>query len=76
MHGKKTLNLKGATIIDMQKSTANTKRTECAAMMTTSGKLYLIFQGKPSGRIVAHDFPNLPQVGILSCQKMHDWMNT
>ena len=62
-------------MIDMLKSTADTKRATCAMIVTASEKLlqlYLIFRDELSGKIVAHKFPNFFAEEFTAVKKCMD----
>ena len=64
----------------------DTKRVALAATVTASRKMlspFLIFKGKPNGRIVMREFSSYPDGGKYSChemvwmkeEKMHEWID-
>ena len=76
-NAKRTLEMVGARTIHVRKSTNDTKRATCALTVTASGKLltpFLIFKGKPNGRIVQKEFPSYPKENLYACQE-NAWMD-
>jgi hypothetical protein len=84
-HSGKTLDVKGTKTIHARASTTDTKRVTLAATVSASGKMltpYLIFKGKPNGRIATREFATFPSDGVYACQekawmdeaRMHDWV--
>jgi hypothetical protein len=85
-HSNKTLDTKGKKTIHARASTTDTKRVILAVTVTASGKVlapFLIFKGKPSGRIAMRKFSTYPNAGKYACQekawmdekKMHEWID-
>ena len=85
-HASKTLDVKGKKTIHARASTTDTKRVTLAATVTASGKMlppFLIFKGKPNGRIAMREFSTYPVGGKYACQekawmneeKMHEWID-
>jgi hypothetical protein len=85
-HASKTLDIKGKKTIHARASTTDTKRVTLAATVTASGKMlapFLIFKGKPNGRIATREFGEFPDSGKYACQekawmneaKMHEWVD-
>ena len=65
-HSNKILNVKGARTVHTRASTSDTKRITLAATVTASGKMlppFLIFKGKPNGRIAMREFSTNPAHG-------------
>jgi len=74
---KRTLELVGKRTINVRKSTNDTKRVTYAATITASGKTltpYLVFKGRPDGRIVKKEFKTYPQGMFYACQDAA-WMD-
>jgi hypothetical protein len=81
-----TLEVKGARTVHSRASTTETKRVTLAATVTASGKMlspFLIFKGKPQGRIALREFGTYPDAGKYACQekawmdesKMNEWID-
>jgi hypothetical protein len=71
-HASKTLNVKGTKTIHARALTTDTKHVTLAATVTASGKMlspFLIFKGKPNGRIAMHEFSSDPDSRKYSCQE-------
>ena len=86
-HSNKTLNIKGARTVHTRASTSDTKRVTLAVTVTATGKMlppFLIFKGKPNGRIAMREFSTYPAHGRYACQekawmdevRMHEWVET
>jgi hypothetical protein len=84
-HSNKTLDVKGTKTIHARASTTDTKRVTLAATVTASGKMlppFLIFKGKPKGRIAQREFSSFPAEAHYACQekawmdetRMHEWV--
>jgi hypothetical protein len=84
-YSSKTLEVKGKKTIHARASTTDTKRVTLAATVTASGKMlapFLIFKGKPNGRIATREFATFPSEGEYACQdkawmdevRMHEWV--
>jgi hypothetical protein len=85
-HSTKTLEVKGTKTIHARAPTTDTKRVTLAATVTASGKMlppFLIFKGKPNGRIAMREFSTFPSRGRYACQekawmdeqRMHEWVD-
>ena len=85
-HSNRTLEVKGTKTIHARSLTTNTKRVTLAATVTASGKMlmpYLIFKGKPNGRIATREFSMFPSRARYACQekawmdekRMHEWVD-
>jgi len=77
MHPKKTIEKKGKRIVNLRKSTGDTKRATFAMCVTASGrklKPLLVFKGKPNGRIAKTEFPTFSNEIEYACQDSA-WMD-
>ena len=73
----KTLEVVGRRTVHVRKSTNDTKRATFAMTVTASGKVlkpYLVFKGKPQGRIEKREFPTFPKEILYACQE-NAWMD-
>jgi hypothetical protein len=69
-HSNKTLDVKGSKTICTQALTMDTKHVMLAATVTASEKmltLFIIFKGKPNGRIALREFGTYPDAGKYAC---------
>jgi DDE superfamily endonuclease len=76
-NANRTLEMIGKRTVHIRKSTNDTKRVTGAMTVTASGKLlpiYLVFKGKPGGRIEQREFPTYPQGAFYACQ-VNAWMD-
>ena len=85
-HSNMTLEVKGARTVHSRASTTETKHVTLAATVTASGKMlapFVIFKGKPQGRIALCEFGMYPDAGRYACQekawmdesKMNEWID-
>jgi hypothetical protein len=79
MSSKRTLELIGKKTIHIRTSTNDTKRVTVAVTITADGTLlpsFLIFKGKPDGRIAKKEFPSgvYPDGHFYKCQD-NAWMD-
>jgi hypothetical protein len=71
-HSNKTLDFKCTKTIHAKASTTDTKQVTLAATVTASGKMlspFLIFKGKPNGRIAMWEFSTFPTQAQYACQE-------
>ncbi len=69
-HSGKMLDVKGTKTIHARLSTMDTKRVTLAATVIASGKMlmpFLIFKGKPNGRIATREFATFLSEGEYAC---------
>ena len=74
---KSTLEIIGQRTVHVRKSTSNKKQATCALTIMASGKMLdplVVFKGKPNGRIVTHEFPEIPDGILYTCQD-NPWMD-
>lgn len=74
---KRTLELVGKRTVHIRKSTSDTKRVTFAATITASGLSltpYLVFKGKPTGRIVKEELHTFNREMLYACQE-NAWMD-
>ena len=77
MNSKKTLDLIGKKTIHIRTSTNDTKRVTVAVTIAADGTVlpsYLVFKGKPGGRIETKEFGTYPNGHFYKCQEAA-WMD-
>ena len=77
MNKKKTLEVIGWKMIDVQKSMSDTKRATIAVTITTLGEMLsplAVFKGVPKEKIKREEFRMYPPV-MLYCMQANAWMD-